>query len=163
MAVPVVVTEQQAQQQQRVQQQVKPLKRDFSLWTLATGIIYGLQPDALFVIIPALALPTPLAAVAYMSMFVVGTVTAMGSYTAFIGAGGLPSLCVCVCARVRVRACGVHARVCGADVGAGACVHVCAHACVLDVILLLECPPVCAWAGIYGLRDGWCRCHLKGA
>ena len=57
----------------------------FSLWTLATGVVYGLQPDALFVIIPALALPTKLAAAAYMGMFVAGTVAAMGSYTAFIG------------------------------------------------------------------------------
>ncbi|KAK9807095.1 hypothetical protein WJX73_004376 [Symbiochloris irregularis] len=74
------------EQASRVQDAVRPLRRNFSLWTLATGIVYGLQPDALFVIIPALALPTPLAAVAYMFMFVVGTVTAMGSYTAFIGA-----------------------------------------------------------------------------
>ncbi len=58
----------------------------FNAWTLATGVVYGLQPDALFVVLPALALPTKLAAVAYMAMFVLGTVTAMGSYTAFIGA-----------------------------------------------------------------------------
>ena len=38
--------------------------KGFSLWTLCTGIVYGLQPDALFVIIPALALPTKLAAAA---------------------------------------------------------------------------------------------------
>ena len=57
----------------------------FGAWTLATGIVYGLQPDALFVIVPALALPTKLAAAAYMGMFVAGTVAAMGSYTAFIG------------------------------------------------------------------------------
>ena len=50
------------------------------------GIVYGLQPDALFVVIPALALPTRLAAVAYMAMFVVGTMAAMGGYTAIIGA-----------------------------------------------------------------------------
>ena len=59
--------------------------KGFSIWTLATGIVYGLQPDALFVIIPALALPTKLAAASYMTMFVAGTVLAMGSYTAFIG------------------------------------------------------------------------------
>ena len=59
--------------------------KGFSIWTLATGIVYGLQPDALFVIIPALALPTKLAAASYMTMFVMGTVLAMGSYTAFIG------------------------------------------------------------------------------
>lgn len=57
----------------------------FGAWTLATGIVYGLQPDALFVIVPALALPTRLAAAAYMGMFVAGTVAAMGSYAAFIG------------------------------------------------------------------------------
>lgn len=43
------------------------------------------QPDALFVIIPALTLPTQLAAASYISMFVVGTVAAMGGYTAVIG------------------------------------------------------------------------------
>lgn len=61
-------------------------KKAVSGWaTYATGIIYGLQPDALFVVIPALALPTKLAAIAYCSMFVVGTVTAMGGYTLAIG------------------------------------------------------------------------------
>lgn len=44
------------------------------------------QPDALFVVIPALALPTKLAATAYMATFVVGTMAAMGGYTAVIGA-----------------------------------------------------------------------------
>lgn len=53
--------------------------------TYATGIVYGLQPDALFVVIPALALPTKLAAFAYCVMFVLGTVAAMGGYTALIG------------------------------------------------------------------------------
>ena len=49
-----------------------------------------LQPDALFVIVPALALPTKLAAAAYILMFVLGTVAAMGAYTGLIGgwAGG---------------------------------------------------------------------------
>ena len=55
--------------------------------TYATGIVYGLQPDALFVVVPALALPTQLAAVAYCLMFVIGTVSAMGGYTALIGYG----------------------------------------------------------------------------
>lgn len=36
-----------------------------------------------------MALPTRLAAAAYMGMFVAGTVAAMGSYTAFIGAAQL--------------------------------------------------------------------------
>lgn len=62
------------------QQQAK-----MGLATYATGIVYGLQPDALFVVIPALALPTKLAAVAYCSMFVFGTVAAMGGYTLVIG------------------------------------------------------------------------------
>lgn len=61
-------------------------KRGFRLATFATGIVYGLQPDALFVIIPALALPTKMAAVAYILMFVLGTVAAMGAYTGVIGA-----------------------------------------------------------------------------
>ncbi|GLI67512.1 hypothetical protein VaNZ11_011716 [Volvox africanus] len=59
------------------------LKAGFA--TYATGIVYGLQPDALFVVIPALALPTKLAAIAYCSMFVIGTVSAMGGYTLLIG------------------------------------------------------------------------------
>jgi hypothetical protein len=42
------------------------------------------QPDALFVIIPALTLPR-WAAVSYIFMFVIGTVAAMGGYTAVIG------------------------------------------------------------------------------
>ena len=57
-----------------------------SLATFATGIIYGLQPDALFVIIPALALPTKLAATAFIVAFVLGTVGAMGAYAGVIGA-----------------------------------------------------------------------------
>ncbi|KAG7670668.1 hypothetical protein Ndes2526B_g00453 [Nannochloris sp. 'desiccata'] len=65
---------------------VKEERRGFGLATFATGIVYGLQPDALFVIVPALALPTKLAAVAYILMFVVGTVAAMGAYTGIIGA-----------------------------------------------------------------------------
>eukprot|EP00191_Tetraselmis_sp_GSL018_P024085 CAMPEP_0177626456 /NCGR_PEP_ID=MMETSP0419_2-20121207/30663_1 /TAXON_ID=582737 /ORGANISM="Tetraselmis sp., Strain GSL018" /LENGTH=232 /DNA_ID=CAMNT_0019127511 /DNA_START=444 /DNA_END=1138 /DNA_ORIENTATION=+ len=59
--------------------------RNFAVATYATGIVYGLQPDALFVVIPALALPTKAAAAAYILMFVIGTCAAMGSYTALIG------------------------------------------------------------------------------
>jgi len=59
--------------------------KSFAMATYATGIIYGLQPDALFVVIPALALPTKAAAAAYIIMFVIGTCGAMGSYTALIG------------------------------------------------------------------------------
>lgn len=55
------------------------------LATYATGIVYGLHPDALFVVVPALALPTKLAAIAYVTAFVGGTVSAMAGYTAVIG------------------------------------------------------------------------------
>ncbi len=67
------------------------IKVTSNLSTLFTGIVFGLQPDALFVIVPALALPTKAAATAYILMFVFGTVAAMGSYTAFIGK--LTSIC----------------------------------------------------------------------
>lgn len=53
--------------------------------TFATGIVHGLQPDALMMILPALALPSRLAGAAFLGMFLVGTVFAMGSYTVFIG------------------------------------------------------------------------------
>lgn len=53
--------------------------------TFGTGVLYGLQPDSLFVIIPALALPSTFAAFAYCMMFVIGTVLAMGGYTLFLG------------------------------------------------------------------------------
>lgn len=52
----------------------------------ANGILFGLQPDAIFAIVPALTLPSRLAAASYICMFVLGTVAAMGSYTAVIGA-----------------------------------------------------------------------------
>ena len=73
-----------------------PIEKDFSVGTFVTGILYGLQPDALFVIVPALTLPTKLAAAGYCLMFVLGTVGAMGGYTAVIGAhGALPLLRTC--------------------------------------------------------------------
>ncbi|RAL48442.1 unnamed protein product [Cuscuta campestris] len=53
--------------------------------TFATGIIHGLQPDALMMVLPALALPSRVAGAAFLLMFLVGTVFAMGSYTVFIG------------------------------------------------------------------------------
>ena len=56
-----------------------------SLGIFATGVVHGCNPDALFVIIPALTLPTKLAAMTYTLMFVLGTVGAMGGYTALIG------------------------------------------------------------------------------
>ncbi|KAI3960645.1 hypothetical protein MKX01_003819 [Papaver californicum] len=53
--------------------------------TFATGIVHGLQPDALLMVLPALALPSRLAGAAFLGMFLLGTVFAMGSYTVFIG------------------------------------------------------------------------------
>ncbi|CAM6086308.1 unnamed protein product [Calypogeia fissa] len=52
--------------------------------TFATGVVYGLQPDALLVILPALALPSRATGAAFLVMFLLGTVLAMGSYTLFI-------------------------------------------------------------------------------
>ncbi|CAL9170209.1 unnamed protein product [Musa hybrid cultivar] len=60
-------------------------KRKIGLATFATGIVHGLQPDALMIILPALALPSRLAGAAFLCMFLVGTVFAMASYTVFIG------------------------------------------------------------------------------
>ncbi len=70
------------------------------------------QPDALFVIVPALALPTKLAAAAYIVTFVIGTVAAMGGYAAVIGAGAFYGphegllrnhTQTCICEMIRVR------------------------------------------------------------
>ncbi|CAN6481204.1 unnamed protein product [Victoria cruziana] len=60
-------------------------KKKIGLATFATGIVHGLQPDALMMVLPALALPSRLAGAAFLGMFLVGTVVAMGSYTVFIG------------------------------------------------------------------------------
>mmetsp|Transcript_20030 Transcript_20030/g.27732 ORF Transcript_20030/g.27732 Transcript_20030/m.27732 type:complete len:1098 (-) Transcript_20030:197-3490(-) len=58
--------------------------RKFSLSTFFTGLVHGLQPDALLVLLPALALPV-IPAAAYLCTFLVGTVLAMASYTFFLG------------------------------------------------------------------------------
>ncbi|KAL0376241.1 UNVERIFIED_CONTAM: hypothetical protein Scaly_0741700 [Sesamum calycinum] len=60
-------------------------KKKIGFATFATGIVHGLQPDALMMILPAIALPSRLAGAAFLFMFLVGTVIAMGSYTVFIG------------------------------------------------------------------------------
>ncbi|KAL0365676.1 UNVERIFIED_CONTAM: hypothetical protein Sangu_0665200 [Sesamum angustifolium] len=60
-------------------------KKKIGFATFATGIVHGLQPDALMMILPALALPSRLAGAAFLLMFLVGTVIAMGCYTVFIG------------------------------------------------------------------------------
>lgn len=60
-------------------------KKKIGFATFATGIVHGLQPDALMMVLPALALPSRLAGAAFLGMFLVGTVIAMGSYTVFIG------------------------------------------------------------------------------
>ncbi|XVE93864.1 hypothetical protein REPUB_Repub01dG0231400 [Reevesia pubescens] len=60
-------------------------KKKIGFATFATGIVHGLQPDALMMVLPALALPSRVAGAAFLIMFLVGTVVAMGSYTVFIG------------------------------------------------------------------------------
>lgn len=60
-------------------------RKKIGLATFATGIVHGLQPDALVMVLPALALPSRLAGAAFLGMFLVGTVFAMGTYTVFIG------------------------------------------------------------------------------
>ncbi|KAK2446857.1 high-affinity nickel-transport family protein [Trifolium repens] len=60
-------------------------KKKIGFATFATGIVHGLQPDALMMVLPALALPSRLAGAAFLTMFLVGTVFAMGGYTVFIG------------------------------------------------------------------------------
>lgn len=60
-------------------------KKKIGFATFATGVVHGLQPDALMIVLPALALPSRVAGAAFLVMFLVGTVISMGSYTAFIG------------------------------------------------------------------------------
>uniref|UniRef100_A0A6N2L4W7 Uncharacterized protein n=1 Tax=Salix viminalis TaxID=40686 RepID=A0A6N2L4W7_SALVM len=60
-------------------------KKKIGFATFATGIVHGLQPDALMMVLPALALPSRVAGAAFLTMFLFGTVVAMGSYTVFIG------------------------------------------------------------------------------
>ncbi|KAL0726037.1 hypothetical protein Bca4012_022130 [Brassica carinata] len=74
----VVATEKEALSPQ-------PKKKKIGFATFATGVVHGLQPDALMIVLPALALPSRIAGSAFLLMFLVGTVVAMGSYTAFIG------------------------------------------------------------------------------
>ncbi|KAL3580808.1 hypothetical protein D5086_018643 [Populus alba] len=56
-------------------------KKKIGFATFATGIVHGLQPDALMMVLPALALPSRVAGAAFLIMFLFGTVIAMGSYT----------------------------------------------------------------------------------
>ncbi|XP_052180352.1 chloroplast protein FOR GROWTH AND FERTILITY 2-like [Diospyros lotus] len=60
-------------------------KKEIGFATFATGIVHGLQPDALMMVLPALALPSRVAGAAFLGMFLLGTVVAMGTYTVFIG------------------------------------------------------------------------------
>ncbi|KAM7260133.1 hypothetical protein ACFE04_015874 [Oxalis oulophora] len=59
-------------------------KKKVGFATFATGIVHGLQPDALMIILPALALPSRVAGAAFLGMFLLGTVVSMGSYTLFL-------------------------------------------------------------------------------
>ncbi|XP_042502206.1 uncharacterized protein LOC122079642 [Macadamia integrifolia] len=59
-------------------------KKKIGFATFATGIVHGLQPDALLMVLPALALPSRVAGAAFLGMFLLGTVLAMGSYTMFL-------------------------------------------------------------------------------
>jgi hypothetical protein len=71
-----------------LEEEARRRKKDgsFLSWTYITGTIHGLQPDALLLLLPAFALPR-LQAVAFLGTFFVGTVVAMGTYTACLGAG----------------------------------------------------------------------------
>lgn len=62
----------------------EPGKKSVGPATFITGIVYGLQPDALLMVLPALSLPSRAAGAAFLGMFLLGTVLAMGSYTAFV-------------------------------------------------------------------------------
>merc|ERR1712039_408415 len=50
--------------------------------TFGTGVLSGMHPDALLLCLPALALPTRLAGLTYLTAFGTGTLAAMGGYTA---------------------------------------------------------------------------------
>jgi len=68
------------------QQQTTPRMRGKFGWaTYATGVLYGLSPDALLFIAPALALPR-LAGVFHVAGVVMGTLLSMGGCTALLGA-----------------------------------------------------------------------------
>jgi hypothetical protein len=55
--------------------------------SFAMGALHGLAGSShLFGVLPALALPTPLAAVAYLAGFGVGAVLAMTAFSALVGA-----------------------------------------------------------------------------
>ncbi|KAJ3689998.1 hypothetical protein LUZ61_019162 [Rhynchospora tenuis] len=59
-------------------------KKKVGFATFATGIVHGLQADALMMVLPALALPSRLAGASFLLMFLFGTVFAMAGYTVFI-------------------------------------------------------------------------------
>ena len=52
--------------------------------TFATGVVHGLQPDSMFLLLPAFAMASKVAAGAFLACFLAGTVIAMGSYSAFL-------------------------------------------------------------------------------
>lgn len=59
-------------------------KKKVGFATFATGLVHGLQADALMMVLPALALPSRLAGASFLLMFLFGTVIAMSGYTVFV-------------------------------------------------------------------------------
>jgi len=70
--------------QEEAEQGVNGKENSFTWKTFGTGVLSGMHPDALLLCLPALTLPTNLAAVSYLAAFAAGTLTAMGGYTAAI-------------------------------------------------------------------------------
>ncbi|KAJ3682465.1 hypothetical protein LUZ60_015038 [Juncus effusus] len=65
-------------------QTVIPQKKKVGFATFFTGIVHGLQADALMMVLPAVAMPSRVAGASFLGMFLVGTVFAMSGYTVFI-------------------------------------------------------------------------------
>lgn len=59
----------------------KSLNYNQKFTTFLTGIFYGLNPDSLFILLPALSLKSKIAGIAYITMFIFGTILAMSAFT----------------------------------------------------------------------------------